>query len=72
MAAKLLNVDKIIIPDGLYPELEKIPLLSESRQKLMRFRPETLGQATRISGVTPADIQLLAVAIDARRRRVVE
>ena len=72
MAARLDNVDKIIIPDGLYLELETIPLLSESRQKLKRFRPETLGQATRISGVTPADIQLLAVAIDARRRRAVK
>ena len=71
MAAKLGNADKIYIPDELYPELETIPLLSESRQKLMRFRPQTLGQASRISGVTPADIQLLAVAIEARRRKKV-
>jgi tRNA uridine 5-carboxymethylaminomethyl modification enzyme len=69
MAARLENVDKIRIPEGLYLELETIPLLSESYQKLMKFRPETLGQASRISGVTPADIQLLTVAIEARRRR---
>ena len=69
MAAKLESADKINISDELYSELENIPLLSESRQKLMKYRPQTLGQASRISGVTPADIQLLAVAIEARRRR---
>ncbi|MCL1940842.1 MAG: tRNA uridine-5-carboxymethylaminomethyl(34) synthesis enzyme MnmG [Synergistaceae bacterium] len=69
MAAKLGNVDKINIPDEIYSELESIPLLSESRQKLIKFRPQTLGQASRISGVTPADVQLLAVAIEARRKR---
>ena len=69
MAARLKNVDKINIPDEIYLELETIPLLTESRQKLMKFRPETVGQASRISGVTPTDIQLLMVAIDARRRR---
>ena len=68
MAAKLGNADKINIPDELYHELDNIPLLSESRQKLIKFRPQTLGQASRISGVTPADIQLLSVAIEARRR----
>jgi len=33
----------------------------ETRQKLEKIRPETLGQASRISGVTPADLALLAV-----------
>ncbi len=36
-------------------------LRAETRQKLAKVRPETLGQAERISGVTPADIALLAV-----------
>lgn len=48
----------------------KVPgLLSESRQKLETVRPRTLGQAGRISGVTPADVQLLWVALEAGRRR---
>ena len=38
-------------------------LRNESRQKLAQVRPSTLGQASRISGVTPADVGLLAVWI---------
>ena len=33
----------------------------EARQKLNRYRPETLGHASRISGITPASISLLMV-----------
>jgi len=43
----------------------EIGLLAESRQKLERVRPMTLGQAGRISGVTPADVQILWVAVKA-------
>jgi len=43
-------------------EYQKIPALRfESRQKLDRFRPDSIGQASRISGVTPADIAILLV-----------
>ncbi|HOI16964.1 MAG TPA: FAD-dependent oxidoreductase, partial [Geobacteraceae bacterium] len=40
-------------------------LTAEVREKLMRFRPDTLGQASRIQGVTPAAISILSVAIKA-------
>jgi tRNA uridine 5-carboxymethylaminomethyl modification enzyme len=42
-------------------------LSSEVREKLTRFRPDTLGQASRIQGVTPAAISILSVAIKAGR-----
>ncbi|MEA3210144.1 MAG: tRNA uridine 5-carboxymethylaminomethyl modification enzyme [Chthoniobacter sp.] len=38
-------------------------LRSETRQKLAQIQPETLGQAARISGVTPADLALLSIVI---------
>ena len=48
------------IPDGL--DFAGIPALSsETRQKLSKVRPITLGQAARISGVTPADISILSI-----------
>ncbi len=48
------------IPDGL--NFAEIPALSsETRQKLSQVRPRTLGQAARISGVTPADISILYI-----------
>jgi tRNA uridine 5-carboxymethylaminomethyl modification enzyme len=36
----------------------------EAREKLKRFQPATLGQASRISGVTPADIAILLVHLE--------
>ncbi|HEX9138018.1 MAG TPA: tRNA uridine-5-carboxymethylaminomethyl(34) synthesis enzyme MnmG, partial [Nitrospirota bacterium] len=41
---------------------------TEVRQKLKQVRPVSLGQASRISGVTPAAISLLMVALDKRKR----
>ncbi|MBE0415191.1 MAG: tRNA uridine-5-carboxymethylaminomethyl(34) synthesis enzyme MnmG [Dehalococcoidia bacterium] len=40
----------------------------EARQKLQRLRPATLGQASRIDGVTPADMALLMVHLERRRK----
>lgn len=43
-------------------DYEKVPSLRfESRHKLKKYRPDSIGQASRISGVTPADISILLV-----------
>ena len=58
--AKLKRLENLRIPSGF--SFERITALSmESRQKLQRIQPETLGQASRISGVSPADVQILMV-----------
>ena len=43
-------------------------LRTESRKKLSQIRPLTLGQASRISGVTPADISILMIHLGARKQ----
>jgi tRNA uridine 5-carboxymethylaminomethyl modification enzyme len=41
-------------------------ITAEVREKLQRFRPDTLGQASRISGITPAAVAVLSIALKAR------
>jgi tRNA uridine 5-carboxymethylaminomethyl modification enzyme len=53
--------DKEINPDFNYHHLSS--LSKEAREKLMKIKPRTLGQASRISGVTPSDISVLMVHI---------
>ena len=54
------NLEDLIIPDSF--SYEKLSALStEARQKLEKIKPKTLGQASRISGVNPSDIQILMV-----------
>jgi tRNA uridine 5-carboxymethylaminomethyl modification enzyme len=43
-------------------------LRAEAREKLTRIRPRNLSQASRISGITPADLALLMVHLDGNRR----
>lgn len=60
--AKLEHLDHVKIPKGMeYSKL--MGLGTEARQKLNRFNPENLGQASRIPGVTPSDISVLMVAM---------
>ena len=64
---KLKDVEKIKIPASL--DYLTIPgLRRESAQKLHHVRPQNLGQASRISGVNPADISILMVLIAAALR----
>jgi len=46
-----------------------VGLRNEARQKLSKFTPRSLGQALRISGITPADVTVLAIHLDRGSRR---
>ena len=65
---KLKHIDKIKLPEG-FDFTEVKGLRSESAQKLIEIAPRTLGQASRISGVNPADISILMVHLEARSGR---
>ena len=64
---KFMKFEKKHIPESF--DYERITGFSrEVREKLQRVRPATVGQASRISGVTPAAISLLLVALEKRRQ----
>lgn len=66
---KLKKFEKTKIPENI--DYEKITgLLSESKNKLKIIKPETLGQASRVPGVTPADISILAIHISKNENEV--
>ena len=60
MAEKLHKLEDLAIPDGF--DFDRVSGLTiECRQKLKRYNPKTIAQASRISGVSPADISVLLV-----------
>ncbi len=66
-ANKMRNFDMKKIPvDIKYDLVDNIAI--EAKEKLKKIRPETIGQASRISGVNPADISVLVVYIDRLKR----
>lgn len=62
VADKIARLESIHLrPDFDYDKLSQLTI--EARQKLSRIRPETVGQASRIPGVSPADINILLVLL---------
>ena len=60
LAEKLHRLENIIIPDSFdFSEMNALTI--EARQKLTKIRPQTIGQASRIPGVSPADINVLLI-----------
>lgn len=63
IADKLKRLDKVKIPETFdYSSLNS--LSTEARQKLTRQRPETIGEASRIPGVSPSDVNILLLMMN--------
>ncbi len=66
-AEKMLDLEKIKIPENIdYNQVHN--LASEALQKLSMIRPTTIGQASRISGVNPADVSILMVYLKKNKK----
>ncbi len=64
--ARFRDLEKKLIPDDL--AYDRVPQLShEAGEKLARVRPRSLGQASRIPGVSPADISVLMITLRKRQ-----
>lgn len=61
-ADRMRRLEKVRIPDGMNFD-EILAISTEGRQKLSRIRPATIGQASRIPGVSPSDINVLLVML---------
>lgn len=62
LADKLRRLENVKLPKTLdYNKLQALSI--EARQKLCRYQPATLGEASRISGISPADINVLAILL---------
>lgn len=66
-AAHLRQMERVRLPQNLdYNSIQHLSL--EAKQKLSEVQPMTMGQASRISGVNPADIAILAVYLEQLKR----
>jgi len=62
------RLEGMAIPEDI--DYDAIPGLSnEGKEKFKRVRPVSIGQASRIAGVTPVDVSVLLVYLEQRRRR---
>ncbi len=66
---KLTLMEERYIPENIdYREIKG--LKNEAREKLLSFRPQTIGQAMRISGVDPSDVSILIIHIESKQRKM--
>ncbi|EFF41424.1 tRNA uridine-5-carboxymethylaminomethyl(34) synthesis enzyme MnmG [Mycoplasmopsis alligatoris] len=66
-AAKMLRLENLKIPKDV--DFNLIPnIATEAKQKLIKINPLTIGQASRISGINPADIQMILFYLNTRKK----
>lgn len=64
---KLIRMENLLIPESIqYDDIHNLAL--EANEKLKRIAPKTIGQAMRISGITPSDISMLMMHIRGMKR----
>ena len=64
---QLRRMEAVRLPEGLdYRQVRGLRL--EAAEKLAKIRPVSLGQASRISGVSPADLSVLVIYLEQRRK----
>ena len=67
LAEKIRRLENLRIPEGF--DFDKLSGLTiECRQKLKKYKPQTIAQASRISGVSPADIAVLMIYTETLHR----
>ena len=67
-AAKMLRLEELKIPKNInYDEIANLAL--EARDKLKKINPQTIGQASRISGINPSDIEMILFYINLKYKR---
>ena len=65
---KFKKLENKLLPEEIdYSKLKGISL--EARQKLNKFKPNSIGQASRISGISPADISVLLIYLEQMKRK---
>ena len=65
---KFRKLEKKLLPDNIkYNEIKGLRI--EARQKLDKIKPTSVGQASRISGVSPADVSVLLIYLEQLKNR---
>ncbi|MBS0627451.1 MAG: tRNA uridine-5-carboxymethylaminomethyl(34) synthesis enzyme MnmG, partial [Verrucomicrobia bacterium] len=68
--ARLEGVENFLLPESLN-YLEVNGLSREAKEKLHKIRPVSIGQASRISGISPADISLLMITLRGKKKAII-
>jgi len=63
VAKKMSRMENVVVPDHVDYSL-LLSISTEARQKLMQIKPTTIGQASRVSGVSPSDIAVLMIHVN--------